>query len=177
MEEIAAVYARSLFEAALEQDKVDAVREQLGEFADVLDGDRQLQVFFFSPYFSTQEKEEGLHRAVSGAEPIFLNFLEVLLENHRMPVLFRIRRDYDALWREHNKRLPVQITSAVALDEETVRNIGERIQQQTGRQVELASSVEPDILGGIVVRVGNQVLDASIRNRLDTLRKQVVRSA
>ncbi|HZB76893.1 MAG TPA: ATP synthase F1 subunit delta [Solirubrobacteraceae bacterium] len=177
MEEIAAVYARSLFEAALEQDKVDAVREQLGEFADVLDGDRQLQVFFFSPYFSTQEKEEGLHRAVSGAEPIFLNFLEVLLENHRMPVLFRIRRDYDALWREHNKRLPVHVTSAVELDEETVRHIGERIQQQTGRQVELASSVEPDILGGIVVRVGNQVLDASIRNRLDTLRKQVVRSA
>src|ERR687897_1562500 len=147
------------------------------EFADVLDGDRQLQVFFFSPYFSTQEKEEGLHRAVSGAEPIFLNFLEVLLENHRMPVLFRIRRDYDALWREHNKRLPVHVTSAVELDEETVRHIGERIQQQTRRQVELASSVEPDILGGIVVRVGNQVLDASIRNRLDTLRKQVVRSA
>ena len=177
MEEIAAVYARSLFEAALEQDKVDAVREQLGEFADVLDGDRQLQVFFFSPYFSTQEKEEGLHRAVSGAEPIFLNFLDVLVENHRMPVLFRIRRDFDALWREHNKRLPVHVTSAVELDEETVRHIGERIQQQTGRQVELASSVEPDILGGIVVRVGNQVLDASIRNRLDTLRKQVVRSA
>jgi ATP synthase F1 delta subunit len=177
MEEIAAVYSRSLFEAALEQDKVDAVREQLGEFADVLDGDRQLQVFFFSPYFSTQEKEEGLHRAVSGAEPIFLNFLDVLLENHRMPVLFRIRRDYDALWREHNKRLPVHVTSAVELDEETVRHIGERIQQQTGRQVELASSVEPDILGGIVVRVGNQVLDASIRNRLDSLRKQVVRSA
>src|SRR5215207_259677 len=169
MEEIAAVYARSLFEAALEQDKVDVVREQLGEFADALDGDRQLQVFFFSPYFSTQEKEEGLHRAVSGAEAIFLNFLDLLVENHRMPALFRVRREYDALWRERNKRLPVQVTSAVELDEGT--------EQQTGRQVELSSSVEPDILGGIIVRVGNQVLDASIRNRLDTLRRQVVRSA
>ena len=67
MEEIAVVYARSLFEAALEQDKLDVVREQLGEFADALDGDRQLQVFFFSPYFSTQEKKDGLHRAVDGA--------------------------------------------------------------------------------------------------------------
>ena len=177
MEEIAAVYARSLFEVAKEQGKLDVVREQLGQFADALESDRELQVFFFSPYFSTQEKEEGLHRAVSGVEPIFLNFLDVLVENHRMPVLFRIRRDYDALWREHNKRLPVHVTSAVELDEETVRHIGERIQQQTGRQVELASTVEPDILGGIVVRVGNQVLDASIRNRLDSLRKQVVRSA
>jgi F-type H+-transporting ATPase subunit delta len=177
MEEIAAVYSRSLFEAAIEHDKTDQVREQLGEFADALAADRELQVFFFSPYFSTQEKKEGLHRAVSGAEAIFLNFLDLLVENHRMPALFRIRREYDALWREHNKRLPVQVTSAVELDESTVRHIGERIEEQTGQKVELSSSVEPDILGGIIVRVGNSVLDASIRNRLDTLRRQVVRSA
>src|SRR5688500_3345069 len=106
MEEIATVHSRSLLEAALEQEEVDAVREQLGAFADALDQDRQLQVFFFSPYFSSQEKKDGLHSAVSGAEAIFLNFLDVLVENHRMPALFRIRREYDALWREHNKRLP-----------------------------------------------------------------------
>ena len=176
MEELAVVYARSLFEAALEQDKLDVVREQLGEFADALDGDRQLQVFFFSPYFSTQEKKEGLHRAVDGAEPIFLNFLELLLENHRMPAIFRIRRGYDGLWEHHNRLLPVAVTSAVELDEETIRHIGDRIAEQTGRRIELSSTVEPEILGGIVVRVGNQVLDASIRNRLETLRKQVVRA-
>jgi F-type H+-transporting ATPase subunit delta len=175
MEEIATVYARSLFEAALDQDKVDEIREQLGEFTDALDGDRRLQVFFFSPYFSTQEKVAGLRRVVDGAEPIFLNFLELLLENHRMPALFRIRRDYEKRWQEHNRLLPVQVTSAVELDEETVRHIGDRISEQTGRRVDLSSSVEPDILGGIVVRVGNQVLDASIRNRLETLRKQVAR--
>jgi F-type H+-transporting ATPase subunit delta len=175
VEEIATVYARSLFEAAEDQDKLDEIREQLGQFADALAEDRRLQVFFFSPYFSTQEKVEGLRRTVDGAEPIFLNFLELLLENHRMPALFRIRRGYDRLWEEHNRLLPVQVTSAVELDEQTVRNIGDRISEQTGQKVELSSSVEPDILGGIVVRVGNQVLDASIRNRLETLRKQVAR--
>ena len=175
MEEIATVYARALFEAADEQDKLDEVREQLGQFADALDGDRGLQVFFFSPYFSTQEKVDGLRRAIDGAEPIFLNFLELLLENHRMPVIFRIRREYDRLWKERNKLLPVHVTSAVELDEQTVQNIGDRIAEQTGRRVELSSRVEPDILGGIVVQVGNQVLDASIRNRLETLRKQVAR--
>jgi ATP synthase F1 delta subunit len=176
MEEIAAVYSRSLFEAALEQEKVDEVREQLGQFTDALDADRRLQIFFFSPYFSTQEKVDGLERTVSGAEPIFLNFLALLLENHRMPAIFRIRRSYEALWEAHNRLLPVEVTSAVELDEETVRHIGDRIAEQTGRRVELSATVEPDILGGIVVRVGNQVLDASIRNRLDTLRKQVVRA-
>jgi ATP synthase F1 delta subunit len=105
-----------------------------------------------------------------------MNFLELLLENHRMPVLFRIRREYDRLWEDFNKRLPVAVTSAVELDEETVKHIGDRIAEQTGRKIDLSSTVEPDILGGIVVRVGNQVLDASIRNRLDSLRKQVVRA-
>jgi F-type H+-transporting ATPase subunit delta len=176
MEEIAAVYARSLFEAALDADKLDVIREQLGEFADALDGDSRLQVFFFSPYFSTNEKKEGLHRAVEGADDLLVNFLELLLENHRMPVIFRVRRGYDRLWEAHNRLLPVEVTSAVELDEQTVRSIGDRIAEQTGRKVELSSTVEPDILGGIVVRVGNQVLDASIRTRLDSLRKQVVRA-
>jgi F-type H+-transporting ATPase subunit delta len=176
MEEIAVVYARSLFEAALEQDKLDVLREQLGQFADALDGDHELQVFFFSPYFATQEKKDGLHKAVTGAEDLFVNFLDLLLENHRMPVIFRIRREYERLWEQHNRLLPVTVTSAVELDAKTVQGIGDRIAEQTGRKVELSSNVEPDILGGIVVRVGNQVLDASIRNRLDTLRKQVIRS-
>ena len=176
MEEIAQVYARSLFEVAQEQDRLDEIREQLGEFADVLEENREFAVFFFSPYFSTQEKKEGLHRAVSGAEAIFLNFLELLLENHRAPVIFRVRHGYDSLWEAHNRLLPVEVTSAVELDEQTVRGIGDRIAEQTGRKIELSSIVEPDILGGIVVRVGNQVLDASIRTRLDSLRKQVVRA-
>ena len=177
MEEISEVYARSLFEVAKEHDKFDAVREQLGQFADVLERDRGLQQFFFSPYFSTEEKEDGLRRVVQDADPTVVNFLELLIEKHRMPVVFRIRRDLDRLWEEENRVLPVEITSATVLDEQTVRGIGERIGRQTGRRVELTARVEPNILGGIVLRVGNQVLDASIRNRLESLRRQVAGSS
>ena len=176
MEEIAAVYARSLFEVAKEQGKLDEVREQLGQFADAMQQDRELQVFFFSPYFSTQEKQDGLDRAVSGADETIVNFLKLLIENHRMPVIFRVRRGYDKLWEEENKLLPVQITSAVELDQGTVKQIGDRIAEQTGRKVDLSAAVDSDLLGGIVVRVGNQVLDASVRNRLEQLRKQVARA-
>ena len=176
MEEIAAVYARSLFEVAREQDKLDVVRDQLGAFADALDDTRELQVFFFSPYFSTQEKEDGLERAVADADPVVLNFLKLLIEKHRMPVIFRVRATYDRLWEQENQLLPVEITSAVRLDEAIVRQLGERIEEQTGRKVELSSRVEPDILGGIVVQVGNSVLDASVRNRLEQLRRQVARA-
>ena len=95
MEEIARVYAEALFDVAKEKGKLDAIREQLGQFADAVDGDRELQVFFFSPYFSSAEKGEGLERAVTGAEPELVNFLELLIEKHRMPEIFRIRRQFE----------------------------------------------------------------------------------
>jgi ATP synthase F1 delta subunit len=177
MEEIAEVYARSLFQVAKEQGKLEEIHEQLGQFTDVLEADRDLQVFFFSPYFSTKEKQEGLERALVGADEIFVNFLELLIENHRMPVIFRVRRAFERLWEDENQLLPVSVTSAVDLDEGTVKQIGDRIAEQTGRKVDLSANVDPDILGGIVVRVGNSVLDASVRNRLEQLRKQVARAA
>ena len=176
MEEIATVYARSLFEVAQEKDKLDVVRDQLGAVADAIDESRELQTFFFSPYFSTAEKEDGLDRVVSDADPAVLNFLKLLIEKHRMPVVFRIRATYDALWEDENKLLPVQITSAVELDKQIVSQLGDRIAEQTDRKVDISADVDPDILGGIVVRVGNSVLDASVRNRLDQLRRQVARA-
>jgi F-type H+-transporting ATPase subunit delta len=176
VEEIAQVYARSLFEVAKEHDIIDVVREQLGEFADALEQNRELAVFFFSPYFSTQEKKEGLARAVTGANELFMNFLEALLERHRMPVIFRVRTRFEDYWDEENRLLPVEVTSAIELDEAIVRSIGDRIGEQTSRNVELSSRVDPEILGGIVLRVGNFILDASIRNRLEQLRKQVAQA-
>jgi F-type H+-transporting ATPase subunit delta len=177
MEEIASVYARSLFEVAQETDKLDEVREQLGQFADALEGDRELQVFFFSPYFSSEEKKDGLGKVLDGANPAILNFLELLVEKHRMPALFRIRRTYDQLWEHENKLLPVKITSAIELDDEIAQRIGDQIGQQTGQRVELTKTVDPEILGGLVLRVGNSILDASIRNRLENLRKNVATAA
>jgi F-type H+-transporting ATPase subunit delta len=176
MEEIAQVYSRALFDAAKEQDKLDVVREQLGQFADALSESRDLQVFFFSPYFSAEEKKEGLRRALEDADETVLNFLELLVEKHRMPAMFRIRREFDELWERENRLLPVQVTSAIELDENTVKQIGDAIGKQTGQRIELTSQVDPDILGGIVLRVGNSILDASIRNRLEQLRKQVAKA-
>jgi F-type H+-transporting ATPase subunit delta len=177
MEELAQVYAHALFEVASEHDVIDDVREQLGQFADELDQNRDLQVFLFSPYFSSQEKKDGIRKVVEDADERFLNFLELLAERHRMPALFRIRRAYDGLWREANKLLPVTVTSAIELDEGLVQGLGERIEDQTGKKVELTSKVDPDVLGGLVLQVGNMVLDASIRNRLEQLRKQVAKAA
>ena len=177
MEEIAEVYARALFEVAKEHDVLDRVHDELGQFADALAESHDLQVFLFSPYFTSEEKKEGVAKIVTDADERLVNFLQLLAERHRMPVLPRIRRDLDARWAEENKLLPVTVTSAVELDEELVREIGARIEDQTGRRVELSADVDPDVLGGLIVRVGNMVLDGTVRNRLERLRKTVAKAA
>jgi F-type H+-transporting ATPase subunit delta len=176
VEEIAEVYARSIFEVAKERAVLDEVKEQLDEFSDALSENHDLAVYFFSPYFSTDEKKDGLSRLLEDAESSFINFLEALIERHRMPAIFRIRARLDDLWEKENRRLPVEVTSAVELDEGTIRDIGARIGEQTGHEVDLESRVDPEILGGIVLRVGNSVLDASIKNRLNQLRKEVAQA-
>jgi ATP synthase F1 delta subunit len=177
MEEIARVYAQALFDAAKTAKKLDPIREQLGQFAEALDENRDLAVFFFSPYFSSEEKRQGIARAISGGEPELINFLELLAEKHRMPAIFRIRKRYEELWAEENKLLDVTVTSAVELDKKIAERIGGEIEKQTGHKVELTSTVDEGILGGIVLQVGNMVLDASLRNRLEQLRKHVAQAA
>jgi F-type H+-transporting ATPase subunit delta len=177
MPEAARVYAEALFDVAKEKGKLDAVREELGQFADAVDGDRDLQVFLFSPYFSSAEKVAGLKRAVSGADAELLNFLELLVEKQRTTEIFRVRRHFDELWKQENRRIDVTVTSAVSLEPAVVEKVGEEIERQTGQKVELASRVDAEILGGIVLQVGNKVLDASIRARLEKLRKSVAQAA
>ncbi|MEA2351444.1 MAG: F-type H+-transporting ATPase subunit delta [Thermoleophilaceae bacterium] len=177
MQEIAEVYARSLFEVAQEHDVLDEIHEQIDEFADALAESRDLQVFFFSPYFSSEEKKEAISKIVEGADEHFVRFLELLAERHRMPVLLRIRRELDALWAEENKLLPVTITSAVELDDDTVKRVQKEIEDQTGRRTELTTKVDPDVLGGLAMQVGNLIMDGTVRARLDRLRRQVLTAA
>ncbi len=177
MAEAARVYAEALFEAGKDKGKLDSLQSQLAQFVDVVDRNRDLQVFLFSPYLSSADKREGLGRAISGAEPELLNFLELLVEKHRMPEIFRIRREFDELWKKENRRLDVTVISAVELDQAVVERIGQEVERQTGEAVELSSRVDDGILGGIVLQVGNMVLDASIRSRLEKLRKTVATAA
>jgi ATP synthase F1 delta subunit len=177
MQDAAHAYADALFEVAREKGRLDEIREQLATFADAVEANHDLQVFFFSPYFSSPEKIDGAKRAIEGADPEFVNFLGLLIEKQRMTEIFRIRRQFEELWKHENRRIDVTVTSAVELDPAVVGKIGEEIERQTGQEVDLASRVDAEILGGVVLQVGNMVLDASIRNRLEKLRKSVASAA
>ena len=176
MEEIAQVYARSLFEVATDQGDVEVVREQLGQLADALESSQDLRLFCFSPYFSSEEKKRGLQAALVDVDPSVERFLMVLVENERLPLIARIRREYDHLCDEAEDLLAVTVTSAVALDPSVISRLVDQISQQTGSRVELTEKVDPSIVGGVVLRVGNSILDASIANRLENLRTKVARA-
>ncbi len=177
MEEIARVYGDALFEVANEAGTLDEVHEQLGQFADALAENRELRIFLFSPYFSSEEKRDGIGKVVSQGNDELVNFLELLAEKHRMPAIFRIRQHLDERWAEENRRLEVRLTSAVPLDESVVERVGGEIERKTNMQIDLESDVDEEILGGLVLRVGNMVLDASLRSKLERLRKEVASAA
>src|SRR3954464_2744105 len=177
MEEIARVYAEALFEVARDKGKLDEIHDQLGEVADAIAENRDLQVFLFSPYFSSSEKRGGSAPVISGGDPELVNFLELLAEKHRMPAIFRIRRRFDEMWAKEERRLTVRLTSAVELPSKVVDQLGKEIEKQTGQTIELTRDVDENILGGLVLRVGNMVLDASVRNKLERLRKEVAKAA
>lgn len=173
MEEIARIYAQSLFEAAVGREKVDQIKAELTTFCQAAETSEDLRLFLFSPYFSGEEKRDGIARIIEDASPEFVNFLQLLAEKHRLPAIHRILAQYEVLWAEHYKLLPVTVTSAVELPRETVEKIAQSVEAQTGRKVELDGRVDDSVIGGIVLQVGNMVLDASIRGRLERLRKQV----
>lgn len=177
MEEIARIYARSLFEAVEANGSLDEVKTELDQFAAAVADNADLRLFLFSPYFSNQEKLDGLGRVIEGATPEFTNFLGLLVEKNRLPLIARIRGQFEAHWAEHHKLLPVTVTSAVELPRETIEMIGKSVEAQTGRKVELDGRVDDSVVGGIVLQVGNLVLDASIRGSLERLRKQVATAA
>ncbi|MFY9488249.1 MAG: ATP synthase F1 subunit delta [Solirubrobacterales bacterium] len=174
MEEIARIYGQALFEAAQSSGKVDEIKTEIEVFSDAITDSRDLRLFLFSPYFSGDEKRNGIARVVQDATPEFVNFLQLLAEKHRLPAIHRIRAQYDTLWAQENKILPVTVTSAVALQQETIDKIAKSIEDQTGHRVELDDRVDDAVLGGIILQVGNMVLDASIQGRLERLRKQVM---
>jgi ATP synthase F1 delta subunit len=177
LEDIASVYAEALFEVAKENDKLDEIREQLGQAVDALNEHRELQVFFFSPYFSSAEKRDGISKAFVDAEDELVNFLELMAEKHRMPAIFAARRIYDEMWAKERRRLEVRLVSAVELADKVVKQVREEIERRTGRDIDLETVVDDGVLGGFVLRVGNMVVDASVRNKLERLRREIAKAA
>jgi F-type H+-transporting ATPase subunit delta len=168
------MYARSLFQAARDHDKLDVVHEQLGDFVAAIADVPELRRLLENPELDPQEKAAVLGDILGDADELLRNFVLLASEKGRAGEIPQIYEELDALVAAEQRRLTVELTTAYELSDDEAASIVEKIEQSSGRSVEATRSVDPDLIGGIVLQVGSHRLDASIRGRLNRLRHELV---
>jgi F-type H+-transporting ATPase subunit delta len=168
------MYARALFEAAQDAGRLDAVHEQLGDFAAAIGDIPELRRVLENPELDPQEKAAVLGQILGDADELLRNFLLLVSEKGRAGEIEGIYTEFDALVAAENRRLTVELTTAYELSDDEAASIVEKIEKSSGRTVEATRSVDPALIGGIVLQVGSHRLDASVRGRLARLRHELV---
>ena len=170
------IYARALFDAAKEQKRLSQVHEELGDFVAATRAVPELRALLENPEIDHRTKQAALGELLAGGEEIVRNFLLLLIEKGRATELEEIAREFEALVAAEEKRLAVDLTTAYELSDDDAKQILAQIEQQSGRQVEATRSVDPNLIGGFVLRAGSMLVDASVRGRLERLRQDLKRS-
>jgi F-type H+-transporting ATPase subunit delta len=164
---VARVYANALFEAAREQNKLEPVGEQLAALVEAEREVPELRELLRNPQLDPRARRAAL-------EDVLRNFLLVLADKGRAGQLEEIAAEFERLVAEAEGVVHAQLTTAVQLSEKDAGKLLQQIEQASGRKVEATRAVDPDLIGGIVLQVGSHRLDASVRGRLDRLRRQLV---
>jgi F-type H+-transporting ATPase subunit delta len=167
------MYARALFEAARDRDRVDAVREELSDFVAAEREVPELRELLRNPQLDHQVKAAALEELLGGEEELVRNFLMLLAEKGRASEIEDISREYDRLVAEAAGILDVELTTAVELSDAEALDVIGQIEQASGRKVVATRRVDPDLIGGIVLQVGSMRLDGSVRGRLNQLRTEL----
>ena len=167
------VYANALFEAALEKGRLEPVRDELRQVVTAEAEVPELRELLRNPQLDPRARAAAIEDVFEGGEELVRNFLLLLADKGRTDSLDEIAREYERLVAEHEGIVHAELTTAVELSDEEARRLLERIEQASGRKVEATRSVDPDLIGGIVLQVGSHRLDASVRGRLDRLRREL----
>jgi len=167
------IYARALFQAAESAERIDAVDRDLGSFVEALAGSDELQAFLDNPQIDPATKSEVLGELTTGADDLVRNAVRLLAEKGRAGEITATYEEFRAFVDRARGRVAVELTTAHELSEEEARAIVGRIEQASGRTVEATRSVDPDLIGGMILQAGSLRVDASVRGRLERLRREL----
>lgn len=170
------IYANALFEAANEQGKLDVVREQLREFLRAMEQVPELSALLESPEIDTHERVEALRSVLTEVDELVRNFLLLAAEKGRTHELPAIAQEFETLVAREEGILDVELTTAVELSDDAARQILERIEGVSERKLRATRKVDPSLIGGFVLQAGSHRVDASVRSRLQLLRRQLTGS-
>ena len=169
---VAERYASSLFELALQEGAVDVVAADLDKVQAMHDESDDLKRFVASPVFSADDQLKAIEALVgkSGIGVLVGNFLKVVARNRRMFALPGMIRGFRLIAAEHRGEIAAEVTSAHSLTPEQADELKVALKGVTGKNVAIAVTVDPSILGGLIVKVGSRQIDTSLRTKLSTLK-------
>ena len=174
---VARTYAQALFDSAKEQGRLDEVRAELREFVTALHDVPELGALLRNPQLDPTAKAEALAAVMEGADELVRNFFRVVAEKGRAPLIEEIVGEYEELVAAEEQILKVELTTALELSDAEATSIVEQIESASGRRVEATRSVDPALVGGLVLKAGSLEVDSSVRGRLDRLRHELVQGA
>jgi len=167
------MYARALFQAARDAGRVDAVSADLAALAGAMDDVPELRAFLRNPQIEPTGKAEVLAELAAGGDELVGNFVRLAAEKGRAGELPEISAELDALVAQARNRLAVELTTAQDLSDDEATSIVQAIEKASGRTVEATRSVDPSLIGGIVLQIGSHRADGSVRGRLERLRHEL----
>lgn len=171
---IARVYAETLLREAEKENALAAVEEGMRVVGRLLSEEEAFARFLIAPQIDAAGKRAVVVRALAGhVHPVVVDFLQLIIDKHREPLLERIGTAWEALLDRRANRQTARVTTAVEADEETMARIRAALERATGKEILLEAEVDPALLGGVVVRTGDAVMDASLRTRLAFLGKRL----
>jgi F-type H+-transporting ATPase subunit delta len=170
---VARTYARALFEAAKEHGRIDEVRDELGTLVETIREVPELKAMIRNPELDPPEKADALAAILKDADELLRNFGRLVAEKGRAPMLEEIAREYAELVAAEERILNVELTTAYELSDSEAASIVDQIEKASGQRVEAARSVDPQLIGGLVLKIGSLEVDSSVRGRLDRLRREL----
>jgi len=168
---LASRYAVALFDLAKQKNKIDAVMAGLDQIAVMIDESVGFARLIQDPLVSRTDQKKALAAVLATAkvEGLVVSFAGVVAENRRLTLLSQMIRQFRALLSQHKGEVDAEVTSAMALSEFQLAALRDKLGSAVGRNVRLTASVDPEVLGGLVVRVGSRMIDSSLRTQLNNL--------
>ena len=174
---VARTYARALFEAAKDAGRVAEVRDELAMFVEAVDEVPELRALIRNPELDPPTKAAALDAVLEGADELVRNFVRLVAEKGRAEQLDEILREYEALVAAEENILNVELTTAYELSDDDAVAIVQQIEKASGRRVEAARTVDPHLIGGLVLKAGSLEVDSSVRGRLERLRRDLAHAS
>jgi len=175
-ETIARRYASALADVVLSSDDTETVKSELGMFSQLFAANEDLQNVFGNPSIAAANKERVLNGLLDKAKPskTTANFLRVLLRNGRLTDVAEVNTRFDSVLQERRNIVSAEITSARELPPDEKREFELSLEKLTGKEININFAVDPELIGGVVTRIGSTVYDGSVRTKLENLKEQLV---